>query len=206
MASEGVLPDKNLQVIVRQDETTFGILSSSIHEVWALRQGSSLEDRPRYTATSTFETFPFPAGLTPDASEDQYAHDPRSQRIAAAASRLLALRESWLDPSELIERVAEVMPGYPDRVVPKNEGAGRELQKRTLTNLYNSKPAWLQHAQRELDEAVGAAYGWGWPLADEEILKKLFELNQERFAQGNDRGGLAVGVKAARKKRSPGAH
>ena len=46
------------------DENT-GILHSRFHELWSLRSGTSLEDRPRYTPTTCFETFPFPAGLTP---------------------------------------------------------------------------------------------------------------------------------------------
>ena len=92
-------------------------------------------------------------------------------------------RESWLNQSELLAKIQEVVPGFPDRPVPKNEAAAKELKKRTLTNLYNANPPWLQHAHRELDEAVASAYGWKWPLTDEEILKRLFELNQIRAGQ-----------------------
>ena len=56
---------KNLIVIARADDANFGILHSRFHELWSLRLGTSLEDRPRYTSSTTFETFPFPAGLTP---------------------------------------------------------------------------------------------------------------------------------------------
>ena len=35
-----------------------------------------------------------------------------------------------------------------------------ELKKRTLTNLYNARPTWLDNAHRKLDAAVFAAYGW----------------------------------------------
>ena len=52
------------------------------------------------------------------------------------------------------------MPGYPDRILPKNEKAAAELKKRTLTNLYNARPQWLADAHRDLDAAVAAAYGW----------------------------------------------
>ena len=46
---------------------TFSIVHSRFHEVWSLRLGTSLEDRPRYTpSTTTFKTFPFPPRLTPD--------------------------------------------------------------------------------------------------------------------------------------------
>jgi hypothetical protein len=57
-------------------------------------------------------------------------------------------------------RVPEVVPGYPDRILPVNEKAAKELNKRTLTNLYNARPAWLDNVHRELDEAVAATYGW----------------------------------------------
>lgn len=180
-----VLPDKNLIVIPRDDNTSFGVLQSRFHELWALRKGSDLQDRPRYTHTSVFATFPFPEGLTPDIPAAEYADDPRAQAIAAAAERLNTLRENWLNPPDLVERVPEVVPGYPDRILPKDEAAAQELKKRTLTNLYNARPAWLDHAHRALDEAVADAYGWGedyraGTLTDDEILARLFLLNQER--------------------------
>ncbi len=179
------LPDKNLMVIARDDDTTFGILHSRFHEVWSLRMGTSLEDRPRYTPSTTFETFPFPEGLTPNIPAAEYADDPRSLAIAKAAARLNELRENWLNPPDLVVREPEVVPGYPDRILPKDEAAAKELAKRTLTNLYNARPAWLDHAHRALDEAVADAYGWGddfraGQLTDDEILSRLFRLNQER--------------------------
>lgn len=53
-------------------------------------------------------------------------------------------------------------------------------KKRTLTNLYNARPTWLDLAHKHLDEAVFAAYGWKSDLSDEEILEKLLALNLER--------------------------
>ena len=66
--------------------------------------------------------------------------------------------------------------------LPKDEAAARELKQRTLTNLYNQRPAWLANLHRELDAAVAAAYGWPADLPDEEVLKRLLELNQQRAA------------------------
>ena len=71
----------------------------------------------------------------------------------------------------------EVVPGYPDRLIPKPEHAA-ELKKRTLTNLYNQRPAWLVNAHRALDEAVAAAYGWPTDLSDDEVLRRLLALNR----------------------------
>lgn len=184
---QSVAPDCQLVVIARDDDTTFGILHSRFHELWSLRMGTSLEDRPRYTPSTTFETFPFPVGLTPDIPAVDYAADQRAQNIAAAAARLNELRENWLNPPDLVRRVPEVVPGYPDRILPVDDKAERELKKRTLTNLYNARPAWLDHAHKALDEAVAEAYGWGddWragALNDDEILSRLFRLNQDRAA------------------------
>ena len=180
-----VLPDKNLQVIARADDTTFGILHSRFHELWSLRMGTSLEDRPRYTPTTTFETFPFPAGLTP---RDTAIPDPRrvkAKAIAAAAQQLDTLRANWLNPPEWVDWVRtqeEEQAGFPLRPVAK-PGHEAELKKRTLTNLYNARPTWLAHAHRELDAAVAAAYGWSDytpAMPDEEILRRLLALNLER--------------------------
>ncbi len=188
-----VLPDKNLQVIARADDTTFGILHSRFHELWSLRLGTSLEDRPRYTPTTCFETFPFPAGLTPRDTAPKAGHgsppclagDILAENIAAAARRLNELREAWLNPPEWVDWVItpeEEKAGFPKRPVAK-PGHEADLKKRTLTNLYNARPAWLALAHQALDKAVAAAYGWADytpEMPDEEILRRLLALNLER--------------------------
>ncbi|MDQ5907924.1 MAG: hypothetical protein QG599_14 [Pseudomonadota bacterium] len=173
------IPENLVVVIARSDDTTFGILHSRFHELWALRLGTSLEDRPRYTPTTCFETFPFPAGLTPNLPASAYADDPRAQAIAEAAYKLNELRENWLNPPQWVDWVPEVVSAYPDRLIPKPAHAA-ELKKRTLTNLYNQRPAWLVNAHRTLDEAVAAAYGWPADLRDDEVLRRLLTLNRER--------------------------
>jgi type II restriction/modification system DNA methylase subunit YeeA len=155
-------------------------LHSRSHEVWALRLGTNLEDRPRYTSTTAFETFPFPEGLTPNRPEAEYADDPRAIAIAEAARRLNELREAWLNPPDLVERLPEVVPGFPDRTVPVSPKAAAILKKRTLTNLYNERPAWLDNAHRDLDAAVAAAYGWPADIGEEDALVRLLALNLER--------------------------
>ncbi|MDP2809984.1 MAG: class I SAM-dependent DNA methyltransferase [Rhodocyclaceae bacterium] len=197
--SPPIVPDKNLTVIARADDATFGILHSRFHELWSLRLGTSLEDRPRYTPTTTFETFPFPEHLTPldtagwgpgvticDSHEEHPAPiPPCAPPIACAAKRLNELRETWLNPLEWVDRIPEVAPGYPDRIVAK-PGHEQDLNKRTLTNLYNARPTWLDNAHKALDAAVAAAYGWtdySPQMTDEEILRRLLALNLARAAQ-----------------------
>jgi hypothetical protein len=200
-----ILPDTRLLVVARADDSSFGILSSRIHLVWALAKASRHGDgseggRPTYNAKSCFETFPFPAGLTPADTAGPtetlvsgvilptVAPERRAAALAIAevAHRLNALRENWLNPPEWVDRVPEVVPGYPDRIIPK-PGHEADLKKRTLTNLYNLRPAWLDHAHKALDAAVAAAYGWGdyTPgMADEDILARLLALNLERAEHG----------------------
>jgi type II restriction/modification system DNA methylase subunit YeeA len=190
---ERIAPDNRLVVIARNDDVTLGILSSRIHVCWALAVGSTLEDRPAYATTTCFDTFPFPAGLTPrdtapvagQPTPPCLAGEVTAANIAAAARRLNELRENWLNPPEWVERVPEVVPGYPDRIVAK-PGHEAELKKRTLTNLYNARPAWLDNAHKALDAAVAAAYGWPDytpAMPDEEILRRLLALNLERAAR-----------------------
>lgn len=184
-----VIPDTRLVIVARDDDTVFGVLHSRFHELWSLALGGwhGVGNDPQYTPSLGFETFPFPEGLTPNIPAADYAADPRAQKIAAAAARLNELRENWLNPADLVVRMPEVVPGYPDRLLPKDEAAAKVLKKRTLTNLYNERPAWLDNAHRALDGAVADAYGWGedWAagrLDEEEILARLFRLNQARAA------------------------
>jgi type II restriction/modification system DNA methylase subunit YeeA len=175
-------PDNSVVVIAKDDYSTFGILSSAYHRAWAIRAGNFLGvgNDPRYTPTTTFETFPFPEGLTPHIPAKDYADDPRAQAIAKAASRLDELRNNWLNPPDLVRIEPEVVPGYPDRILPKDTVAAVKLRERTLTKLYNERPQWLVDAHRDLDAAVAAAYGWPADIPEEDALAKLLALNLAR--------------------------
>ena len=162
----------------RDDDTAFGILHSRFHELWSLRLGTTHEDRPRYTPTTTFQTFPFPEGLTPDIAAAEYANDPRAIAIAEAARRLVELRDRWLNPPEWVEWVDEPVARYPKRAVPTAAAPLRELGRRTLTNLYNERPQWLVDAHAELDAAVATAYGWHSDMQDAYVLEELLKLNR----------------------------
>ena len=179
-----ILPDSQVIVIARDDDTTFGILHSRFHEAWSLRLGTSLEDRPRYTPTTTFGTFPFPDGLIPDVPAAEYTDDPRAIAIAEAARRLVELRGRWLNPPEWVEWVDEPVQGYPKRAIARDGVAAKVLKSRTLTNLYNARPQWLADAHAVLDAAVAAAYGWNVEISEDEALRKLQKRNA--LAEGQE--------------------
>lgn len=176
------IPDSATFVFARDDEYFFGVLHSRFHERWALRMGTWLGkgNDPRYTPTTTFETFPFP---WPPGSEP--IDHPAYQAISAAAKQLHQERDAWLNP-----------PGIPES----------KLKDRTLTNLYNAlavfrgdpPPPGKQHPRikavagdfaprlgelhETLDRAVCDAYGWPYSVLDddEEILRRLLALNLGR--------------------------
>ena len=140
---------------------------------------------PQYTPTSTFATFPFPWPL--DTPDEALTAQQRGQRdaIGEAARALDEARRRWLNPPELVREEPDVLPSLPARLLPAGEDAERELRRRTLTNLYNARPAWLSHLHAALDTAVFAAYGWPESvspseLGEEELLGRLLAVNLGR--------------------------
>ena len=181
---KSVLPDSRLYAFAFDNDAIFGILHSRIHEVWSLATCSmhGVGNDPTYNAKSCFETFPFPSGFEFTLCNSVPSVVKDFDSIAQAAQLLNELRSNWLNPSEWVESVPEVVAGYPDRIVAKS-GHEADLKKRTLTNLYNARPAWLDNIHKELDAAVADAYGWDDytpDMPDEEILGRLFKLNQDR--------------------------
>jgi len=190
-----VLADHQLVVFAADDDYRFGVLHSRVHETWARAKGSQLREAEsgfRYTATSTFETFPFP-------ETGQVQRDA----IAAVARELEATRSCWLNPPEWLRDEVITFPatvtgpwahlveapnahgigtGRYVRLVPRDEAAGRELARRTLTALYNAPPTWLRDLHTALDAAVLAAYGLPADADEQRILAHLLKLNLQGAA------------------------
>jgi type II restriction/modification system DNA methylase subunit YeeA len=192
-----VFPDARLVAIASDKDEVFGVLHSRCHEVWALANSSRHGDgddggRPTYNSTTCYHTFPFPDPIA-----------AQRDAIAAAAKELDTLRSNWLNPPEWTREEVLTFPGSVDgpwaryvtepnakgigtvrypRTVPVDDAAAKKLAKRTLTNLYNERPTWLDLAHKRLDEAVFAAYGWPVDLSDDDLLSRLLALNLERAA------------------------
>ena len=209
------LPDKQLIVVARSDDFAFGVLQSRLHSTWSSAQGTQLREKEsgfRYTPTTCFETFPFPCTASLHGTE-----------VAMAAKELNDLRERWLNPPEWTQTRVLEFPGsvcgpwaryvdkttvnsqtgvgtvrYP-RLEPRDTDCAGKLAKRTLTNLYNERPAWLANAHAKLDAAVAAAYGWPADLSEDEILSRLLALNLERAAE-EEKAGRNAKPKTSREK------
>jgi hypothetical protein len=146
------LPDHALIAFARDDDYFFGVLHSRAHEVWALRLGTALEDRPRYTPTTCFETFPMPIP-TP----------MHREAISAAAQTLHELRRARLAP-----------PGATNADNRSSTLTGLYNRPPTwLRHLHDdlNRAIWAAYGWDDPDPA-------GVP--DEVILGRLLALNQER--------------------------
>ena len=155
------VPDSATFAFARDDDYFFGVLHSSVHEIWARAQGTQLREAEsgfRYTPNTTFDTFPFP---WPPGSEPSETEDPRVKAVADASRQLVRLRDAWMNPQG-----ASVV----------------DMKDRTLTKLYNSRPEWLSNAHRVLDEVVFTAYGLRNTVSKTEILEFLLTFNQDRAA------------------------
>ena len=174
--NSAVLPDAQLIVFARSDDYFFGMLHSSIHELWTRRMGTQLREAEsgfRYTPTTCFETYPLP--WSPGNEPTKH---PAYTRISEAAKQLNEQRERWLNPPEWIEPIAKAVdddfsdvPEEARELVRQSAIMARaakdtKLKKRTLTNLYNERPTWLRLVHEELDRAVLAAYAATDPDGD----------------------------------------
>ncbi|MCA6545233.1 MAG: DUF559 domain-containing protein [Pseudanabaena sp. M074S1SP2A07QC] len=122
-----ILPCEANMVIASDDFYILGILTSKLHRLWVKAQSSTLKGDTRYTNTTCFETFPFPA-LTPQPplprgegeQEDSEPLSPRERgrgegnKLASEASQIsrgegnkLAGRERQI-PQVLLQRAREL--------------------------------------------------------------------------------------------------
>jgi hypothetical protein len=159
------LPDQGLISIALDDALYHGILSSRIHVTWALAQGGTLEDRPRYNNSRCFETFPFPDCTSAQAG-----------RIRELAERLDAHRKA-----RQAEHPGLTLTGMYN-VLEKLRGGG-ELTAKERVMHEQGLVSVLRQLHDELDEAVAAAYGWPAELAEPEVLARLAALNVARAAE-----------------------
>ena len=183
-------PDHQLFAFARDDDYFFGVLHSRFHEVWALKTRNTIGNASALHADDLFRD------VSVSRADEQQKID-----ISTAAKELNELRENWLNPPEWTTTRVLEFPGATDgpwsrfvvdpdargigtvrypRLEPRDDDCAKKLAKRTLTNLYNERPAWLANAHTKLDAAVAAAYGFPVDLTDEQILERLLALNQQR--------------------------
>ena len=181
------LPDQGLVPIASSDWFYLGVLSSRLHQVWALATGGTLEDRPRYNQSRCFDTFPFPE--TKKSNRSVIGHV--AEQLASHRQRQLRLNTglALTDVYNVLEKIR----------------FGRPLSAQDTAIHEQGLISILRKHHDDLDRAVFDAYGWndladklvGMPgattpiqdnspeqaQAEEELLSRLVALNAERAAE-----------------------
>ncbi len=154
------------------DAYSLGVLSSSVHIAWALSNGGTLEDRPRYNKDVCFDPFPFPL-----------ATPAQKKHISAIAEELDTHRKRVLaDHAHL------TLTGLYNVLERLRAGAtASELEEAERRIFDDGLVLIMKELHDELDEAVASAYGWPADLPAEDMLARLVALNKER-AQEETRG------------------
>jgi hypothetical protein len=137
------LADHMIVCVASEDAGLLGVMSSSVHGLWALRRGGTLEDRPRYNKSVCFDPFPFPA----------LEEGPLKERIRDLGERLDAHRKAR-------------QAAHPDLTLT---GMYNVLEKLRTGELLSDKEqkihdqglvSILKQIHDDLDAAVFEAYGW----------------------------------------------
>lgn len=158
-------------MIALEDGDILGILSTRVHQVWALNSGGRMGvgNDPRYLKATCFDPFPFPA-----CTEEQ------KQRIRTLGESLDAhrKRQQAQHPKLTITGMYNVL---------EKLRSGEPLTERERDIHEQGLVSILKQIHDDLDAAVFEAYGWPSTLTDEEILERLVALNHER-AEEEKRG------------------
>lgn len=175
--------------------STYAVIDSTIHEIWAWKYSSTMGSSTlRYTPSSAFETYPFPTGLLKAeyhllSEIGEHYHEYRRS----------LMHRLWLGLTDIYNLFhnRDLTPAIVAKVSGKPEEAEAGYQGILE----------LRKFHRELDEAVLAAYGWTdlnlghdfhevetlpendrvrytiSPDARKELLKRLLALNHQRAAE-----------------------
>ena len=159
------LPDNKLIVLALDDAWHLSVLSSRIHETWALAQGTLLEDRPVYPKSQCFDPFPFPA-----------ATEAQKTRLRALGEELDAHRKAQqaAHPRLTLTALYNVLEKL--RAGERIEGKDKDIYDQGLVGI-------LRDIHDRIDAEVAAAYGWADDPDDETILMRLVDLNRARAAE-----------------------
>jgi hypothetical protein len=156
------------------------VLSSSLHQLWAITYGSGMRNDPRYTPSDVFDTFPRPrpAGLL-----DEIGRTLDTERREAMLRRDLGLTKLY----NLVNNSS--LSGSADPDVRRLRDIHAELD-REVVRAYGWNDLVLDHG---FHEYRGMERWTVNPLARAEILDRLLEENHRRaVAQTKDRAGRRV--------------
>ena len=158
---------KTLIVFASDASSTLALIASSLHYVWVLQHGSTLETRAKYIISDCFETFPFPISFSSLESIGERYHATRTGIMLERQVGLTKLSNLFHDPdcpATDIQELRDLLRGM-DHAVAATYGW-------TDINLGHGFHETKQGVRYTISEA-----------ARREVLDRLLALNQERYAQ-----------------------
>jgi hypothetical protein len=179
-----------LAVFALDTDFSFGVLSSGFHYRWAVRHGSTLETRVRYTPSDVFETYPQPPESGRVSAAGKALNEHRAALMVAEDEGLTATYNRVHDPSDTTPGIVRL----------------RELHKEldiAVRDAYGWSDLDLEHGFHPV-RGQGVRYTFS-PAAATEVLERLLELNMERYEAEVAKGlhGTAKKKAPARKKKAP---
>jgi hypothetical protein len=155
-----------LAVFAANDDFHLGVLSSSVHWLWAVRKSSMKADF-RYTPSDAFETFAFPDVSSPVAAAARCLHDVRHGWMTHLQLGLTPLYARVHDPDDAGE------PATTIRVL-------HERLDRAVCDAYGWTDLALEHG------VFATKHGTRFTVRPDigaEIHDRLLELNHARYAE-----------------------
>ena len=185
----------SLGIIALPTYSTFTLLQSRIHEIWARFLGSSMKDDLRYTPSDCFETFPFPEDwetnpILESIGKEYYEY--RAQLMQRNQKGLTDTYNRFHDPDETDEDILHLRELHQqmDRAV---------LDAYGWTDIAPECQFLLDYQEEEETSSKRKKpwrYRWDEDVHDE-VLARLLELNQERYEEE-----MRLGKKAGKKGKS----
>ena len=172
-----------LAVFALEDDASFGLLTSSIHEAWAREYSGSLETRLRYTPSDCYGTFPFYKSKATLVGSLAKEYDAQRQRIMTSEQKGL---------TEMYNRFHN------------SEVAGNDIQELRDLHVEMDKAVTVAYGWDDLKlghEFHQTKQGLRFTISESsrrEVLSRLLKLNHERHAEEVDEG-LHVPKRAGRK-------
>lgn len=177
-AETGPVFIKTVIVVADNHASTFSVLQSRVHEIWARFFSSTLEDRVRYTASDCLETFPFPlAFLTNlDCSAAGRDYDDHRTKLMIDADDGITKTYNRFhevdERSDAIQRLRQLHDEMDSAVLRAYgwDDLADELRPEFLTE------------ETEDDHSYQGRYFWNAEGRDR-VLTRLLALNAERHAE-----------------------
>jgi hypothetical protein len=175
-----VVAANTLVLFVHDDLSSFSVLQSRVHEVWARRESSSMKDDLRYTNSRAYDTFPFPPNGEGLEQIAKSYYDFRASLMVRCNEGLTKTYNRFHDPSDMTDDIIELRRLH-------------EAMDRGVLDSYgwsNVRPVCDFFAEFDEDEDDEESsrkkkhYRYRWPdEIRDDVLARLLALNQQRYEE-----------------------